>query len=178
MSDLDLKLRLYPDPVLFRRAEDLVEVDDATCERVRAMFEIMYEKGGIGLAGPQVGWSRRIFVINLTGERDEPEEELVFVNPRISSPHGRDTLEEGCLSIPEVRADVSRPERIEVSALTLDGEPFSLTAFGLLARCIQHEFDHLDGILFVTRLSLGDRLRVKRSLKELERKYKESKRAG
>lgn len=168
-----LRLRIYPDPALFERARPLAIEDSGAAiqGRVDEMFQIMYQAGGIGLAGPQVAWSRRIFVINLTGEPAETDCEMVFVNPEISEPEGRDTMEEGCLSLPEIRADVSRPERIHVRALDAQGRPFEVTAFGLLARCIQHEYDHLDGILFVKRLSITARLGVKRALKELERKY-------
>ena len=186
-----LELKIYPEPVLLRRAEPFPPPgqgepgdagDDGSWETLRSrigpMFRVMYQHGGIGLAGPQVGWARRIFVVNLTGDPEAPGEELVFVNPKVSSPTGTETLEEGCLSLPDIRADVTRAERVEVAARDAYGNPFTLTALGMFARCVQHEFDHLDGILFVTRLPITARLKVKRALKELERKYKESKQAG
>ena len=174
-----LALRFYPDPVLFRRAEPLPLEELIRGEfeaRIRGMFRVMAEHRGIGLAGPQVGWSARVFVVNLAGASPGPGDELVFINPRILSADGADTVEEGCLSLPDIRADVIRPERVRVSATNLAGKPFELTAFDMLGRCIQHEYDHLDGILFVTRLTLTARLGLRRALKELEREFK--KRAG
>ncbi len=141
-------------------------------ERVDTMFDIMYESRGIGIAAPQVGWSVRLFVINLTGEAEYGDEELVFVNPVLTQPAGEGEMEEGCLSLPEIRADVVRPERTHVRAWDEWGQPFEMTAYDMLSRCIQHEFDHLDGILFVKRLSTMARMKIKRPLKELERKYK------
>ena len=174
-----LRLRLYPDPVLMRRALPIPspEADPAAWdqlrERVDKMFDIMYESRGIGIAAPQVGWSARIFVINLTSEPDFGDEELVFVNPEITAPKGEDSMEEGCLSLPDIRAEVDRPERISIRALDEWGNPFEISAYGMLARCIQHEFDHLDGILFVKRLGMTAKMKVKRALKDLEKKYKE-----
>ncbi len=172
-----LNLRIYPDPVLFRRAENQ-EIDESFPPRIRRMFQVMYDHAGIGLAGPQVGWSARIFVVNLSGDPDRPQDELVFVNPRIVSRQGSTTQEEGCLSLPEIRADVTRPDVVQITAQNLRGEIFELSAFDMLARCIQHEYDHLDGILFITLLSLTTRLGLRRDLKELERKFKDAKRAG
>lgn len=140
--------------------------------RVRAMFRIMYEAEGVGLAGPQVGWSERVFVANLSGDPGARDQELVFVNPSITSQSGESTAEEGCLSVPRVRLDVTRAERITVAATNLDGERFELCAFDLLARCIQHEVDHLDGILIIARASMTQRMTVRKELKELERQYK------
>lgn len=168
-----LRLRYYPDPVLRLRSSPVAEFDDGLRARVRRMFEIMYEYRGIGLAAPQVGVSERLFVINLSGEEDHPEDERIFVNPEIRGPSGGSTEEEGCLSFPKIRLDVLRAERIVVEALDADGERFELEADGLLARCIQHEFDHLDGILFVSRVPVTRRLMVRRQLKELEREYRE-----
>jgi peptide deformylase len=167
------RLRIYPDPVLRARAVPVARFDDGLREFVRRMFEVMYEHRGIGLAAPQVGVSERIFVVNLSGEADRPEEERVFVNPELRSPAGEATEEEGCLSLPEIRLDVARPERISVAAHDAAGDRFELEAEGLLARCIQHEFDHLDGILFIARVPVTRRLMVKRQLKELERRYRE-----
>ena len=174
----DLRLRIFPDPVLYRRAVEVPRVDQEVRDRIGRMFEIMYQHGGIGLAGPQVGWAARVFVVNISGERDQAEAEMVFVNPRLVSTRGSDTGEEGCLSLPEIRADVTRPEQVQVAATDFRGEPFELSAFDILGRCIQHEYDHLDGILFIARLSITARLGLRRALKELERKFNDAKQAG
>ena len=174
----DLRLRIYPDPVLRQRATPIADVNDEVRSGARQMFLVMYEHGGIGLAGPQVGWGKRIFVVNVTGDAEEPQEERVFINPEISGLEEEEVAEEGCLSIPDLRADVVRSERIHIAATGLDGEAFELDADGIFARCLQHELDHLDGILIINRLSIASRLALRRPLKELERKFKEEKRAG
>ncbi|MFQ5654039.1 MAG: peptide deformylase [Planctomycetota bacterium] len=174
----DLRLRYYPDPVLRMRAAPVRRVDDDVRARARAMFRIMYEHGGIGLSGPQVGWLERIFVVNLTGEEEQADQEEVYINPRITSPEGSATEEEGCLSFPQIRIEITRPERVHVRALDLEGKPFERRADGLLARCAQHEFDHLDGIVFTTRTSITRRLQLRKALKELECRFEEEERAG
>jgi peptide deformylase len=165
-----LNLVLYPDPILKRRAAPLASIDDEVRARVREMFEILYREKGIGLAAPQVAWSTRIFIANPTGEPD-PAEERVYVNPRILSAEGEIRDEEGCLSIPEVRGLVTRSQRVLVRAQDLEGRLFEEEAVDLKARVVQHELDHLDGILFLSRLSTADRLLVKKTLKKLEGRY-------
>lgn len=166
-----MQLVLYPAPVLRRRAEPLSGFDDDVRSRVREMFELMYREKGVGLAAPQVGWSARLFVMNPAGEPD-PEEERVFVHPEVVQAEGEVLDEEGCLSIPEVRGKVKRNRRVVLRALDLNGVPFEETLEDLEARVVQHELDHLDGILFVSRLSASDRLRAGRQLKKLEKDYK------
>ncbi|MCI0651856.1 MAG: peptide deformylase [Planctomycetes bacterium] len=173
-----MRLRYYPDPVLRQRAEAIESIDDAVRQGARAMLRIMYDHGGIGLAGPQVGWSKRIFVANLAGAADKPEEELVFINPVVTAPGEEAVLEEGCLSFPDVRIEIVRADRVHIAALNLAGERFEMDASEMLARCVQHEVDHLDGILFISRISLAARMAIRGKLKDLERKYKESKEAG
>ncbi len=168
-----LELRLYPDPVLRTRAAPVVTVDEALAARVRRMFDIMYEKRGIGLAAPQVGVSERVFVVNLSGDPDMPEDEKVFINPEVRDAAGECTEEEGCLSFPDIRLDVVRPETVTIEATDLSGDRFTIEADGWLARCVQHEFDHLDGILFVARVSMTRRLMIRRQLKELEGRAEE-----
>ena len=171
-----MRLVLYPDPVLRRRAAPVEAIDDSVRDRVREMFQIMYEERGVGLAAPQVGWSVRLFVVNTSAESDEPELERVYINPQLLRPAGddeaTDTDEEGCLSIPGVRGKVLRPDRVVVRALDLDGNPVEEDIDGLHARVVQHEFDHLDGILFISRLSATERLLANKVLKQLEREYK------
>jgi peptide deformylase len=146
-----LQIRMLGAEVLRRRAAEVEEIDDELRALVQDMFETMYDAEGIGLAGPQVGVSRRVIVVDLHEEGGRP---LALINPVISAPSTEtDRVEEGCLSIPGVSASVERPIRIAVDALTPTGEPVRIEAEGMLARCLQHEVDHLDGILFIDRIS-------------------------
>ena len=134
----------------------------------------------MGLAAPQVGWGVRLFVLNVTGESD-PDEERVYINPKVvllEDDEPDPVAEEGCLSIPGTRGKVSRKEKVTVRALGLDGNEFEEDADDLHARVIQHEFDHLDGILFISRLGVTDRLLIGKSLKKLEKEYKDQKATG
>ena len=119
---------------------------------VREMFELMYDTRGIGLAANQVDLPLQLFVVNASGEPGNGEE-LVFINPVIDQPKGSEVSEEGCLSIPGVHADVNRPAQIHISAYDLEGNEIDMVADGLLARVIQHEYDHLQGVLFIDRIS-------------------------
>jgi peptide deformylase len=146
-----LKIETLGSEVLRRRAEEVAEVDDEVRSFVADMFETMYDAEGIGLAGPQVGVSRRIIVVDV---REDGLEPFALINPVISEP-SRETerWEEGCLSIPGVSATVERPMRVVVEGLSEQGTPVRMEAEGMLARCLQHEVDHLDGILFLDRIS-------------------------
>lgn len=148
--------------------------------KVREMFDIMYREKGVGLAAPQVGWSARLFVVNAKGEPD-PAAERVYINPEILpavGPLEEITEEEGCLSIPGVRGKVTRHRSLRVRALDLSGKPFEEDLFDLPARAFQHELDHLDGILFITRLGVTERMLAGKALKKLEKEYKERQRGG
>lgn len=129
------------------------------------MFELMYEARGIGLAANQVDLPFQLFVINVSGERGTGDE-LVFINPVISQPKGTDVAEEGCLSIPGVQGKVSRPAKIHVSAYDLVGQEIDFTASGMLAKAIQHEYDHLQGVLFIDRVSDGEKKQLEPELDE------------
>jgi peptide deformylase len=158
-----LELVEYPHPALLRRARPVVRIDDPLCAAVERMFEIMYESQGVGLAANQVALPYRIFIVNCAGHPDEGEE-FVFLNPSLSRPRGTAVQEEGCLSLPGVRMDVRRPSRVVVDAWSLDGEPIHLDLDGLLARVVQHEYDHLEGRLFTDRLPEAAALEVRRGL--------------
>jgi peptide deformylase len=158
-----LALVEYPHPALLRPAKPLVRIDEAVCDAVEQMFDIMYEAEGIGLAATQVALPYRLFVVNTTGRRGDGEE-MVFINPVLSRPRGTAVQEEGCLSLPGLRMDVRRPEKIVVDAWSLDGEPIRLDIGGLLARVVQHEFDHLEGKLFTDRLPDTATLEARRAL--------------
>lgn len=146
-----LKIEMLGSEVLRRRAEEIPEIDDDLRKLIRDMFETMYDAEGIGLAGPQVGVDRRVIVVDVREEGTSP---LALINPRIvESAADTDKADEGCLSIPGVSGVVERPTGVVVEALSDSGEPVRIEAEGLLGRCLQHEVDHLDGVLFVDRLS-------------------------
>jgi len=145
MSLLDL--HLLGSPVLRARSEEVAAVDDEVRRLIDDLFETMDAAKGIGLAANQVGVPRRVAVVDVDGDR------FPMVNPVIRAAEGRSRAEEGCLSIPDVYGEVTRPERVVLDALDRDGRPYTREADGLLARAIQHEVDHLDGILFLDHLS-------------------------
>lgn len=149
----------YPDPRLRIRAEPVTEVDDGIRRLVADMLETMYEAPGIGLAATQVNVHKRVLVMDISEERDEP---LCLINPEVLTAEGEASYEEGCLSVPGVFESVDRAERIEVKALDENGEEIRMSAEGLLAICIQHEMDHLEGKLFVDYLSDLKRERLKK----------------
>ena len=151
----------YPDPRLRIRAEPVTKVDDEIRTLVADMLETMYEAPGIGLAATQVNVHKRILVIDISEDRDEP---LCLINPQILESEGEVSYEEGCLSVPGVFEAVDRAERIKVEALDENGETVELDVDGLLAICVQHEMDHLEGKLFVDYLSGLKRDRLKKKL--------------
>ncbi len=157
----------FPDPRLRTRAAPVAAVTDAIRQLVAGMLETMYAAKGIGLAATQVNVHQRVVVMDVAENRDAP---LVFINPEVEvlgpELHAYD---EGCLSVPGFYETVARPEHIRVRALDRDGEPFELRPEGLLAVCIQHELDHLDGKLFVDYLSPLKRLRIRQKLLKLQR---------
>jgi len=156
----------FPDPRLRTRAEPVAEVDAALRKLIDDMFQTMYAAPGIGLAATQVNVHKRVLVIDLSESRKEP---LVLVNPEILERDGVEETEEGCLSVPGIYDKVTRAEKIRVRALDRDGKRIEFDAEGLLAVCIQHEIDHLDGKLFVDYLSDLKRTRIRKKL-EKERK--------
>lgn len=158
----------YPDPRLRTVAQPVKKVDDALRKLVDDMLETMYASSGIGLAATQVNVHRRLLVADVSEERTQP---LVFINPEILARDEVGVAQEGCLSVPGVFEEIERAQRIRVRALGRDGEPFEMEACGLLAVCVQHEMDHLEGKLFVDYLSELKRQRVRKKL-EKERKLR------
>jgi len=156
----------YPDPRLRTRAQPVAQFDAELGKLIDDMFETMYAAPGIGLAATQVDVHRRVIVIDVTKDHEEP---LVFVNPEILSREGEEVSEEGCLSVPENFADVKRAAKVRVRAQDRNGEVFERDYDDVLAVCIQHEIDHLDGKLFVDYLSDLKRERIRKKL-EKERK--------
>ena len=161
-----LQILEFPDPRLRTRAHPVEQVDDALRQLIDDMFETMYEAPGIGLAATQVNVHKRVLVIDLSQDRTQP---LVLINPEIIARNGVGDTEEGCLSVPGIYEKVTRAERIRVRTLDRKGNVTEMEADGLLAVCIQHEMDHLEGKLFVDYLSELKRTRIRRKL-EKERK--------
>lgn len=156
----------FPDTRLRTKAKSVAKVDDAIRQTVKNMFETMYAAPGIGLAATQVNIHRRIIVIDVSSDQNEP---LCLINPELVARDGEEEMEEGCLSVPGYYETVRRAERIRVRALNEAGESFALEADGLLAVCIQHEIDHLDGKLFVDYLSPLKRNRIRTKLEKQSR---------
>ena len=156
----------FPDPRLRNKAKPVPGVDDQLRQLIDDMFETMYDAPGIGLAAIQVNVPKRVIVIDISEERDQP---LTLVNPEILERRGEEQMDEGCLSVPGVYEPVQRAEWIKVRALGRDGRPFELETDGLLAVCIQHEIDHLDGKLFVDYLSSLKRQRIRKKLEKESR---------
>ncbi len=156
----------YPDPRLRNKAVPVEAVDDAVRQLVDDMFQTMYEAPGIGLAATQVNVARRVIVIDISEDKSAP---LCLINPEIVAREGEEQTEEGCLSVPGFYDTVTRSERVKVNALDRDGQRLELEADGLLAVCVQHEIDHLDGKLFVDYLSNLKRQRIRKKLEKESR---------
>jgi peptide deformylase len=157
----------YPDPRLRTKAAPVERVDAELVQVIADMFETMYAAPGIGLAATQVDFHRRLVVVDVSEDKSRP---LVFINPEIIERSGSLEVEEGCLSVPGVfDTPTARSEKVRVRALGRDGKPFELEADGLLAICIQHELDHLDGRLFVDYLSELKRTRIRKKLEKDKR---------
>lgn len=156
----------FPDPRLRIKAAPVAVVDDALRKLVDDMFETMYAAPGIGLAAPQINVSKRVVVIDISLQHSQP---LCLINPEILSREGEISSEEGCLSVPDEFEVVERASKVEVRALGRDGQPFEMEAEGLLAVCIQHEIDHLDGKLFVDYLSALKKQRLRKRLEKQEK---------
>ena len=143
---------VYPDSFLSRRAAPVLKIDEPLKRLIKDMFETMYEYEGIGLAATQVGVDKRVIVLDVSSS-DESCAPMALVNPEIVGSEGSATaVMEGCLSVPGARGEVIRPETVLVRGLNEDGEPVMLRADGILARALQHEIDHLDGVLFIDRI--------------------------
>ena len=162
------KIMKYPEPVLQRPAEPVTEFNDELRTLVDDMFESMYVAQGIGLAAPQIGISKRITVLDLSFQKN-PEEKLVLINPEIVSKEGKQYGEEGCLSLPDIHEKVSRAAKVSVRAQDASGEWREHNGEELLARALQHEIDHLDGILFIFRVSALKRDLILRRIRKLQK---------
>lgn len=161
-----LEILIHPDPRLRQVAKPVSQVDKRIQQLVDDMFETMYEAPGIGLAATQVNVHKRVVVIDVSDNKDDPR---VFINPEITELHGEEEMEEGCLSVPGFQEVVKRAESIRVTALDKDGQSFELETGGLLAVCVQHEIDHLNGKLFTDYLSKLKQRRIRKKLEKIEK---------
>jgi peptide deformylase len=162
------EVRKYPDPVLAKKGERVTEFTPELAQLVEEMFDSMYAAEGIGLAAPQIGISKQITVIDVSF-KERPEDKLVLINPEVLDSEGRQVEEEGCLSLPEIRAKVERASWVKVRAQNVKGEPFEVEGEELLARALLHEIDHLHGVLFIDRVSRLKRDLILRRIKKLQR---------
>ena len=165
-----LNILHFPDPRLRIKAKPIATVTEAHRVLAADMLETMYAAPGIGLAATQVGVDQRLIVVDVSDHGDQPQ---VFINPELLSKEGTEVMQEGCLSVPGVYEEVERAERVRVRAMGLDGQVREFDADGLLAVCIQHEIDHLDGKLFVDYLSDLKRQRIRKRIEKEERERQE-----
>ena len=172
-----MEIVAFPHPALRHESKPVKRVDASLRQIVRTMFDLMYEHRGVGLAANQVALPLRLFVMNLAADPNDGEEH-VLINPVLSRPKGSAEQEEGCLSFPELYAPVRRPEAISVQAYSLDGEAFEGDLDGLVSRVVQHETDHLDGVVFTDRLSESHQLAVRPTLDEFELTFQSRRQVG
>lgn len=166
----ELKIIHWPDPRLKKVSQSVKEFTPALKDLALRMLEVMREARGVGLAAPQVGKNIRMFVISPTGE---PDDFRIYVNPILSDAEGEEEAEEGCLSLPTINVQINRSKIVRMQAQDLEGKPFEQVESGYVARIWQHENDHLNGILITDRMGLGDKLKYRRTLREMEEKYAE-----
>jgi len=173
-----MEIVYYPHPALSWKSTPITEINSELRSTVRSMFELMYESKGIGLAANQVALPFRFFIVNVTGEPENTDEEFVFINPEITYRKGSEEGEEGCLSLPELYGDVRRAEEIVVSAFDLKGREFEKTLTEMPGRVVQHETDHLDGILFPDRMTESARREIESGLSDFEAIFRRQQETG
>ncbi len=173
-----LRIVPHPHPALRYESRPVTEIDDRLRSTVRAMFDLMYEARGIGLAANQVAVPLRFFVLNLSADPEQKDQERVFINPEIVKRHASVDEEEGCLSFPGVYAKVRRARRVRVKAFDLGGNEVEVDADDLLGRALQHETDHLDGRLFVDLIDPGTLPNVAVKVREIEQSFREAQARG
>jgi len=163
---------IYPNEILKTKAEEVLEINEEIKNLVEDMFETMYKRKGVGLAANQVGVLKRVVVIDLgSGKENQGKEKIILINPEIVKMEGEQVGEEGCLSLPGLYKKVKRAKYVKVKALNLKGEEFEIEGEDLLARALQHEIDHLEGIVFIDRLSPLQRRLALQKYKKLKRDY-------
>lgn len=178
LSQIDLaslSVVKYPDPRLRQPCQTVTQFDASLEALARRMFQIMYQTKGVGLAAPQVGLSLKLFVINPTGDPDQPEHESAYVNGHIIDRDGSSTAEEGCLSVPGLSVKIKRAAKVTLEAADLQGQVRQYPAEGLLARIFQHESDHIDNTIIADRMSTVAKLSNRQLLKDLEEEFGQKK---
>jgi peptide deformylase len=173
-----VKVLQYPHPILKHKCKPLQKINQELREIVAEMFETMYASAGVGLAANQVGLPFQLFVMNPTGDKEAKDGEYVFINPVILKKNGNVIDNEGCLSFPDIHADVVRSETIEVESISLSGKEQLFQWKDRLARIVQHEMDHLNGVSFADRLSAAAKLEIKSELEELQTVFEGNQRLG
>lgn len=173
-----LEIVNYPHPALRWKSKPVVEINAALRRCIEQMFELMYDAKGIGLAANQVALPLQMFIINPTGDPDQKDQECVFINPEIVRRKGSIEGEEGCLSLPELYGHVARSREIVVEAFDLDGQGFEMTLNELPSRVVQHETDHLHGVLFIDRLSEASRRDIEVELSNFEAHFEREQTSG
>ncbi len=174
---MELEIVRYPHPTLRFKSKPICRVDGELKEIAAQMLELMYEAEGVGLAANQVNLPLRMFVANASGQKGEGEE-LVLINPELQFPKGNETAQEGCLSLPGLYGNVKRPKTIRVSAYDLQGNPIECEVDGFLSRVLQHENDHLDGVLFFDRMTEEALREIEDELDELVTDFRSKQTAG
>ncbi len=174
---MQLRIVQYPHPALRFRSKPIRRVDQQLRDIAAEMLELMYEAEGVGLAANQVDLPLRLFVVNPAGTRGEGEE-LILLNPELQMPRGSESGQEGCLSLPGLYGQVKRPKAIRLSAFDLQGNPIERQVDGFLARVLQHENDHLDGVLFFDRINEADKRELDDQLEEMEADFRSKQASG
>ena len=162
-----MRLRTFPDPVLLKRSAPVEIFDDELRTKIAQMYDILYESQGVGLAAAQVGWSAQLLLINPSASREDESEARVVINPKVLKRWGKSKDQEGCLSFPDIFVDVSRPAGVRLAWKDEHGEQHEQDFNDFPARILQHEMDHLEGVLLVHRMSPVDRIRYRRDLQDL-----------
>ncbi len=172
-----MEIITYPHPTLRHTSKPIKRVDAELREIVRDMFALMYEANGVGLAANQVDLPIRLFVANLEAD-PEKGEEMVFINPVVSMPKGTEENEEGCLSLPSLYGSVVRPKKVRINAYNLKGEEINADIEGLFSRVVQHETDHLDGVLFIDRMTDSAKIEIEGELDMFETEFNSRRETG
>ena len=173
-----LEIVPHPHPALRWKSKEVSRIDDELRAMVAEMFELMYSARGIGLAANQVALPYRLFVINPSGDKAEKDQELVFINPQITRKNGSETDEEGCLSLPEIYGPVTRATKIVVDAFDLNGQQFELELEDLHARVVQHEYDHVEGVMFTDRVASEELQKIQPLISDLEQQFRNRQKEG
>lgn len=168
----------YPHPALKWKSKPITRIDAELRATIRTMFDLMYEAKGIGLAANQVGLPYRFFVVNITADPEQKDEEHVFINPEILRRKGSEEGEEGCLSLPELYGPVRRAQEVVIDAFDLEGQGFEMSLDELPARVVQHETDHLDGIMFIDRMAETARREMQPNIDLFESHFRRQQQSG